>query len=110
MELPNHDRAVVPDAKLTAYLLSESHPVGKSKTKFLRRRGFDDTNCALLAEGLRTIASNNSVDEVESTAHGTKYRVSGFLACPDGSTVVLRTIWIVRDHTGVPYFVTAYPD
>ena len=34
MRLPNSDRAVVADAKVRDYLLSQSHPVGRFKSSF----------------------------------------------------------------------------
>lgn len=38
--LPNLDRAIVPERKVTAYLLSETHPEGHSKARFCSRHGF----------------------------------------------------------------------
>lgn len=35
MILPNRERAYIPEAKLVHYLLSLSHPVGKSKARFV---------------------------------------------------------------------------
>jgi hypothetical protein len=52
MEMPNCDRAVVPRKKLTEYLLSTIHPVGKGKAKFFKQFGYDETNVALFEEGL----------------------------------------------------------
>ena len=56
MKLPNGDLAVIPPAKLLDYLLSEAHPVGRSKALFFRAAGFVDANVAFLEEGLLAIA------------------------------------------------------
>jgi len=40
MKLPNHEKAVVPKAKITDYLLSLSHRDGCSKAKFFMLFGF----------------------------------------------------------------------
>lgn len=40
MLLPNREKAYVPERKLTSYLLSLTHPVGKSKAQFFYRHGF----------------------------------------------------------------------
>jgi hypothetical protein len=48
VRLPNRQQAYVPDTKLTGYLLSLVHPVGRSKARFFRRFGFDDSNVEML--------------------------------------------------------------
>ena len=53
MTLPNADRTVVQERKLTAYLLALDHPDGGAKARFLRAHGFDLSNTARLAAGLR---------------------------------------------------------
>ena len=40
MKLPRSLEAIVPERKLTGYLLSETHPVGRAKAKFFRALGF----------------------------------------------------------------------
>lgn len=40
MNVPNLDAVVVPAAKITDYLLSDSHPNGKHKAKFFKAFGF----------------------------------------------------------------------
>lgn len=42
MKLENKEYAYIPLAKLLDYLLSETHPVGKSKAKYLRSLGFNE--------------------------------------------------------------------
>lgn len=39
MKLPRNREAIVPELKLTDYLLSETHPVGRAKAKFFRALG-----------------------------------------------------------------------
>lgn len=38
--LPNAEKAVVPRAKIVGYLLSNTHPSGKSKAEFFSSFGF----------------------------------------------------------------------
>ena len=40
MKVPNHDLAQIPARKLTAFLLSESHPKGRHKARLFRAFGF----------------------------------------------------------------------
>jgi hypothetical protein len=109
MEMPNHERAVVAREKLTHYLLSNSHPVGKSKAKFFRQFGYDDQIVELLEEGLLAIAQTQEVEEVEESAHGTKYKIPGFLNTPAGIPVRILTVWIIPSDGEDPRFVTAFP-
>jgi hypothetical protein len=109
MDLPNRNRAYVPREKLTNYLLSETHPVGKSKAKFFRALGFDDSQVGQLEQELLAIAHSQQVDEEEATPHGVKYAIEGPLHTPGGNVVRIRTVWIVEGNETNPRFVTAYP-
>lgn len=108
MLLPNRERAYIPQPKLTRYLLSLSHPVGKSKALFFHAHGFDAENPDLLEEGLLQIAREGEIRETERTPHGTKHVVDGSMKTPRGTMVRVRTVWIMDDD-GNPRFVTAYP-
>ena len=92
MKLPNRKHAHVPKRKLTAYLLSPSHPVGKSKARFFRENGFDSSDADRLREALREMAQQSEVDEVEQTPYGTKYVIVGSLHSPDEEPVSLRAV------------------
>jgi hypothetical protein len=109
MQLPNSDSAWVPPEKLTGYLLSETHPIGKAKAKYFRGLGYHDENVVLLESGLLDIARTHEVVETESTLHGTKYVVDGSLMPPGGRMAGLRTVWIIETSDSRPRFVTAFP-
>ena len=109
MLLPNCENAYVPPEKLTHYLLSETHIVGKAKAKFFRAHGYNDDNVHLLEQGLLLIARNNEVEEETTSLHGTKYGIKGMLTTPSGTVVTLHTVWIVETGDERPRFVTAYP-
>jgi hypothetical protein len=42
--LPNADRAIVPEAKVRDYLLSNAHPVGRFKAVFFIALGYSAEN------------------------------------------------------------------
>jgi len=109
MKLPNWENAYIPPPKLNAYLLSETHSVGKSKARFLRAAGFDETNAGVLEQSLLAIARSEDVKEVVSSPHGIKYIIEGALQTPTGSLVQARTVWIIDTGQDRPRFVTAYP-
>ncbi|GAB4506363.1 MAG: hypothetical protein Kow00123_05010 [Anaerolineales bacterium] len=109
LQLPNKANAYVPYEKLVGYLLSETHAVGKSKAKFFRSLGFDETMADDLAQGLLEIAHTGKVKERVESPHGTKYVIEGLLKTPRGTSVRMKTIWIVESGSQAPRFVTAYP-
>jgi len=109
MELPNRSSAQVPLEKVTDYLLSETHAVGKSKARYFRSYGFNDATASDLAEKLLKIAQHAPVDSSERSPYGTKYIVDGELETSNGVMIQVRTIWIIENDTEIPRFVTAYP-
>jgi hypothetical protein len=109
MELPNKFKAYIPISKMTGYLLSETHAVGKFKGRFFRSLGFDETNVSELEQGLLNIAQTEAIEETVKAPHGTKYVIDGPLEMPKGVMIRIRTIWIVETGEDRPRFVTAYP-
>jgi hypothetical protein len=109
MQLPNRLQAYIPSQKLSAYLLSESHAIGKAKASFFRPLGFNEANVHLLEQGLLTLAHSATVQEVVSSPHGTKYVIEGLLDTPSRASPRIRTSWILEAGEETPRFVTAYP-
>jgi len=109
MRLSNKEKAYIPPNKLTGYLLSETHAVGKSKAKFFRPLGFDKTTVKQLEQGPLAIAQTNEVRESITFPHGTKYVIDGPLKTPKGTVVRIRTIWIWEAEDENPRFITTYP-
>jgi hypothetical protein len=77
MQLPNRLWAYIPSEKLSAYLLSEAHAVGKAKATFFRALGFNETNMHVLEHGLLTLAYSAPVQAVVPSPHGVKYVIEG---------------------------------
>ena len=109
MKLPNRDKAIIPRNKLVKYLLSETHPYGKSKAKFFLSLGFKQSNVQTLSEALKIIALTAEVSKKVSSPHGEKYILDGSIESPIGKTIRTRTIWIIDKGQKRPRFVTAYP-
>jgi hypothetical protein len=110
MNLPNRENAYIPQEKLTAYLLSESHSTGQAKAKYLRIVGFNESNVDLLRQGLLSIAQSFEVIDTSTTSHGEKFVIDGGVQAPNGNVIRLRTIWIIDVGQINPRFVTAYPE
>ncbi len=109
MKLPRGDLAEVDSRKVREYLLSETHPIGRSKARFFRGAGFDEANGDVLVAALLYIARTHEVIETSVTVHGVKYALAGNVESPTGRQIRVRTIWIVDRGYDRPRFVTAYP-
>lgn len=109
MKLPNYEKAVVPKAKITDYLLSLSHRDGCSKARFFMRFGFSSEEWEILAQALKHHAAHNEIAGTGMSHFGMRYVIEGSLLSPDGRNPRIRAVWFVRNDTDVPSFVTAYP-
>jgi hypothetical protein len=109
VKLPNAENAKVDREKLERYLLSPTHPVGRSKAEFLRSLGFRESDAAQLESALKEMARSQETAAPVPSAYGVKYIVDGLLPTPSGRRVRLRTVWIIDAGENDPRFVTAYP-
>ena len=109
MKIPNAQAAYVERSKLTEYLLSTTHPVGRSKAVFFRTLGFADESVGGLEQGLVAIAKTKEVVDTERSEYGMKYTIDGPMDTPGGRVVRVRTVWIIGHGEERPRFITAYP-
>ena len=105
MRLPHADEAIVPVEKLRDYVLSRSHPVGRTKAKFFAGLGYTEGEWRGLEADLRSQHLRLDAEEAESSKYGRKFVLTG----PSGGTVILTSIWVIRAGEERPRFVTAYP-
>ena len=109
MMLPDSDRAYVDRNKISGYLLSASHPDGRSKAEFFRRFGFKYEEWQVLAEALRAVGVSNPVVSVVASPHGVRYTLDGAMQAPDGRAPRVRTVWIAEPAGAGPRLITAHP-
>jgi hypothetical protein len=109
VKLPNVAQALVPERKITAYLLSLTHRDGRSKAIFFLRFGFTPDHWEALADALRRHAIDNDVAECEDTPFGTSYAIEGPLLAPDNRSPQVRVVWFIETGEQIPRLVTAYP-
>ncbi len=108
MLLPNAQGAVIDEAKLRGYLLSDVHPVGRFKARFFAALGFTEANwrefeSALRAQHLTEPATPGTVEPF-----GQAYTIRAILKGPAGAAMV-TSVWFVRTDDAAARFVTAYP-
>ncbi|MBI4036064.1 hypothetical protein HY383_03865 [Candidatus Daviesbacteria bacterium] len=109
MKLPNGNNALVSKEKLTGYLLSETHAVGKAKAKFFRKLGFNESNVNKFEKSLLNIAKRNEIKNVKEFTYGINYVLEGKIKTPSRKIITLVTVWFTKTKGGRPSFVTAYP-
>lgn len=109
MRLPNAAQAVVPQQKITGYLLSFSHRDGRDKATFFSRFGFSASDWPALATALRQHAIDHGVSKIEDSPFGTRYVIEGPIITPDKRNPAVRSVWFIETGEEIPRFVTAYP-
>ena len=109
MKLSNRKNVIISKEKLTKYLLSETHPIGRFKAKFFRGLGFDETNVDLLERSIRKLVQINDVKEESSSPYGNKYLIEGKMSTPSGKTITVRTVWVIEEGQTKARFITIYP-
>lgn len=110
MRLPNCAEAVVPDRKLTGYLLDHAHPQNKGKAAFYEIVGFTKENPNDLRVALLSHVLANEVAKIIDTDFGIRYVVKGWMQCPNGKQYPIRSVWFIANGEEVPKLVTAYPN
>jgi hypothetical protein len=105
MKLP--DDAIIPDDKLTRYLLVPK--ARNDKSKFLAQAGFNLENPEVLKQALRSLINTNPAIEDSRNEYGTFYRVTGQLSGLNGVALSVVTIWLQRKVDGKYQFVTLKP-
>jgi hypothetical protein len=97
---------IIPEAKLTRYLLVPQDQDDKSK--FLARAGFTQENPEGLRQALLDLIANNDAIFDRREHHGKFYRVEGELQGINRVLLVV-TIWLERADDGSFRFVTLFP-
>jgi hypothetical protein len=109
VKLPNCENAIVPESKITRYLLSLTHPDGSSKAKFFIQFGFTVERWEQLALALLNHAADHPVNKVAPSPLGIRYIIEGSLSTPSGKTAMVRSVWFIGDNEDKPRLATAYP-
>ncbi|GAC1468749.1 MAG: hypothetical protein NVSMB70_14040 [Chamaesiphon sp.] len=97
---------IIPDAKLTQYLLVPRQEDDKSK--FLAQAGFTQDNPDQLKQAILTLIQTHDAISDRQDKYGTYYRVEGSLVGSNGTLAVV-TVWIERTQDGNIQFVTLKP-
>ncbi len=96
---------IIPDAKLTQYLLVPRQE--NDKSKFLAQAGFTQANADQLKQAILTLIQTHDAIVDRQNKYGTYYRVEGSLI--GNCTLAVVTVWIERAEDGNIQFVTLKP-
>jgi hypothetical protein len=100
--------AIIPEAKLTRYLLI-FRPYD-DKSKFLAKAGFTLENPDDLMLALRQVIQVGEAIEERTDQYGIYYRVKGILQGPNGISLKVITVWLHRSIDQQFQFLTLVPD
>jgi len=106
MVLPNVDSAIVERSKIVDYLLASEKNTGKAE--FFTSFGFRIEKWQAMARALIAHARDNEVTRSMTNQHGVKYIIEGRILTPDGRNPLVRSVWIIENHSIRPRLVTAY--
>lgn len=106
MKIP--ENAIIPDAKLTRYLLVLRSR--NDKSQFLARAGFTLENPDALDTALRQIIALNEAIYDRTDEYGIYYQVKGTLLGVNGVNLDIITVLLHRSIDGQFQFITLIPN
>lgn len=110
MKIPNKDRAIIEQSKITEYLLNTEHKRGGSKAKMLLQFGYSLENWQQLESDIREFHLTDDVDTIKETAYGVRYEVRAALLTPSNRQLFVRTVWQIDIGASRPRLITLIPD
>jgi hypothetical protein len=110
LKLPNHERAIIAEAKIVSYLLNLASENGRAKARFFLAFGFTIEAWEVMTQALKQHANDHEVARVEGRPpFGVHYIVEGALRTPDGRNPLVRVVWVIDEGDDMPGLVSAYP-
>jgi len=105
MHIP--DDAIIPQEKITNYLLAPRP--WDDKSKFLARAGFMADDPVALERAIRRMTEQHEASNDGENDYGTFFRIVGELEGPNGLTLPVVLIWLQWKLDDTCHFVTLKP-
>lgn len=105
MKIPND--AVIPEEKLTRYLLVPR--LKDDKSKYLDQAGFTQANPEELLTAIRQLIATNEAVEDNINEYGVFYLVEGNLQGINNRNLAVVTVWLQSKYDGSFRFITLKP-
>lgn len=99
--------AIIPEAKLTKYLLV--YKPRNDKSQFLAQAGFRLDNWQVLKTAIQKLNQSIEAKADRTDEYGTFYNVNGELQGANGINLSVITIWLERKSDGKFQFITLVP-
>ncbi len=109
MKILNNNQSFVADKKITDYLLSETHEIGKIKADFFKRFGFDITDINTFKDSLIQHSIDRDIEKTKNSDFGIKYELKCEINTPDERNPCIVTVWIIESGEELLKLITAYP-
>ncbi len=110
MKLPNFQKAIIPESKLSGYCLNLEHKDGKHKARVFRAAlGLTAENSDELRNALLQALINYEAEFQKTTANGDLYIII-FPMTRNNKTENIKSVWIIRNDEDFPRLVTCYID
>jgi hypothetical protein len=110
MRLPNLEKAIIPEAKLSGYCLNLEHKDGKHKARVFRAAlGLTAENSDELRQALLYALINYDAKFQKTTANGDLYIIR-FPMTRNNQTENIKSVWIIRNDEDFPRLITCYID
>ncbi len=101
------EKAIIPEAKLTKYLLV--FKTRNDKSQYLLQGGFHIDNWQELKLAIKKIIRDNKAIEDTTDQYGTYYQVIGQLEGVNNKKLPVVTIWLKRKTDNQFQFITLKP-
>lgn len=99
---------LIDDRKILDYILNYDHEQGRNKAKvFESALNITLKNHLLLVNALRKATQQQEVIPIEKNKYGQKYQLD-FMMSNGGKSVMVRSIWIVKNGENFARLVTCY--
>jgi hypothetical protein len=105
MKLPKD--TVIPEAKITRYLLQQQ--ATNDKSKFLAQAGYTLKTAQQLKQHLCDLYLTLEAEYLETDRFGDRYQIIGALPGINGAKLKIVSIWMTEHETGITKFITLYP-
>lgn len=99
----------IPRKKITDYLLSSTHLLGKNKAAYFSKYGFYAENPEIFTAAIHQLVIEFDIQSVSENKYGKIYIVDGNLKTPSKKLMKARSVWIVLKNQETATLITIYP-
>jgi hypothetical protein len=108
MLLPNANKAIIKEEKITGYVLNLDHFEGKNKARiFSSVLGLKKENADYLIKEIQDAILVNDAEKQSESEFGIKYTVD-FDLIFETKMARIRTVWLIEHSSNIPRLITCF--